>query len=68
MSVEFHEPAIAIGGYVRVNPAVMAKQGRGAKSVKRRRKLLLESFDEQPVPAAMLSTTTTSSFSSSASS
>ena len=42
MSMDFNEPAIAIGGYCRLDPASLnqTRHNRGAKSTKRRRKII----------------------------
>ena len=43
MSLDFHEPAIAIGSYCRVEqPPRQGSQQRGGKSVKKRRKIVVE--------------------------
>jgi hypothetical protein len=59
MSMDFNEPAIAIGGYCRLDPSSLNQtrhlsQNRGAKSTKRRRKIISDDSGN------LLNSTTTS--------
>jgi hypothetical protein len=63
--MDFNEPAIAIGGYCRLDPASLNQtrhhlsQNRGAKSTKRRRKIISDDSGN-----LLNSTTTSASISS----
>jgi hypothetical protein len=60
MSMDFNEPAIAIGGYCRLDPASLNQtrhlsQNRGAKSTKRRRKIISDDLLNSTTTSASIS-------------
>ena len=57
MSMDFNEPAIAIGGYCRLDPASLnqTRHNRGAKSTKRRRKIISDDLLNSTTTSASIS-------------